>query len=148
MKTKVTRRTILGYAVNTSPTQDNPGYHFELPTTPGWVGTIKTISEAISGDRLLNSLTNTFHSSAWFVKVKGTWMRVTEWEAFGWAMDELTTRRDDPWNKSYLKDEVEVEVDYPTETARAAAQLGKAKKGDTSRENGKKGGRPKGNSNE
>jgi hypothetical protein len=143
MKAKVTRRTIFGFEVNTTPTQDNPGYHFELPIAPRWTGTYKTLSDALRKDSYLNSLTNTFHSSAWFVKVNGTWMRVANNQDFGYEIDRLHDRHDDPWDKSYFTDSVEIEVDYPTETARAAAQLGRRPKGDVARENGKRGGRPR-----
>ena len=144
MKTKITRRTKVGYAVNTSPSQGENGFYFELPTKPMWEGTLNTVGQQLSEDRYLNSLTNTFHSSAWFVKVNGTWFRAVDRDEFSWQTNGLYMEREDNWGrKSYMEDTVEVEVDYPTETARAAAQMGRTPKGDSSRENGRKGGRPR-----
>ena len=148
MKTKVTRRTIVGYAVNTSPTQDAQGYHFDLPERPYWTGTLKTVGEQLSEDRYLNSLKSggTYYSSAWFVKVNGTWMRATDWRQFSDETDYLYYKREEGCgcDLGYIVDEVEVDVDYPTETARAAAALGSIKsekRAAASRENGKMGGR-------
>lgn len=138
MNAKITRRTKIGYGVNTSPTQDNPGYHFELPDSPMWSGTWKTLTDALDSDRYLNSLTNTYYSESYFVKVKGTWFRVANQQEFSWEMQELYSTRDDGWGEYYRTDAVEVEIDYVSETARAAAQLGKKPKGDTSRANGRK----------
>jgi hypothetical protein len=138
MKAKVTRRTIVGYAVNTHPVDDNPGYHFDLPTTPEWTGTAKTVQDAMDGDAYLNSLTNTYYSAAWFVKVNGTWMRVVDSREFGYLINHLYTKSDWDFGVEYVTDAVEVDVDYVSETARAAAAMGRKPKGDKSRENGRK----------
>ena len=144
--TTITRRSKLGYAVNTSPTSEENGFRFDLPTAPMWTGTIKTISEAMSSDRYLNSLTNTYYSASWFVKIAGTWMRISD-PNLSWKLSELETIHEDGFgDKHFVTDAVAVEIEYSSPIASAAAALGAARserKAATSAENGKKGGRPR-----
>jgi len=146
MKTKITRRTKLGYGVNCNPTQGENGFYFEKPTGPYITGTYNTAMWEMQRDPFLNSLTNTYKSSGWFVRVNGTWMRVTDYREFDWAMNELYYKHDRGWGEEYEVDFVEVEVEYISPAAAAAAEMGKArsaKKAAASAENGKSGGRPK-----
>jgi len=143
-KVKVTRKTIVGYGINTQPTsgENGEGYRFETPTAPQWWGTIKTLREQMQNDPTLNSLRGSYYASAYFVKVGSTWMIPTDQETFAWQMSEIALRLDDA-GRTFFANEVEVEVDYTTEKARGAALMGRMPKGDISRENGKRGGRPR-----
>lgn len=141
MKAKITRKTTAGYAVNTSPSQGERGYYFEQPTEPMFRGTVKTVREQIAADPYMRCLNGTLHSSAWFVLVDGTWMRVADNRQFE-AADDLYLTDDG----SFFADAVTVDVEYVNDTSAAAASLGSIKterKAASSRENGRKGGRPK-----
>lgn len=102
MIAKMTRSSLLGFAVNTSPIQKDGGYYFEKPTSPQWVGTVKTLYEKMGEDAYLKSLTNTYHSSCYFLKVKGVWMRLIDFDEY-----PLTRK----YEGSYISDQIDVEVE-------------------------------------
>jgi hypothetical protein len=138
---EITRRSKVGYNVNTQPSQGEHGYYFEDPTSPHWIGTLKTVAEQLQHDAYLNSLTNTFKSSAWFVRVNNVWRKIADGEIND---TDMLYWQDD--YGQYTHNEVEVHIHDLTPRQQAASLMGKSRserKSTTSRENGKLGGKHK-----
>lgn len=135
METIITRRSWLGYAVNTTPSEH--GYFFELPDSPTLTGTARNLVQKINADPIMRA-SDALHSCAWFARVGGTWMRMSSLAEARWVVDRLIS--------DLPKNSYEVEIEYPTAASAAAATLGamkSARKAASSAANGKKGGRPK-----
>ena len=72
----ITRKTKLGFGYSTAITEFDGDWYIEKPEKPSLTGTITQVLGKIECDKNLQSLNNTFHCIAWFVKVKGGWRRI------------------------------------------------------------------------
>lgn len=110
MNVTITRRSKVGFGYNTSITDDPDGWHIEPPTVPEHVGTIRQVAEALEEDRTLKSLQSTFKVCAWFVRHKGTWLRVKDGQF--WHPRDLLMTIPKSWNSSgYIEDKITLEVE-------------------------------------
>lgn len=87
--TKVTRKTIVGFGYTSACENDESGWLRNCATTaPCHTGTLKSINQKIRDDLTLRSFTNTYYSSAWFIRVAGQWRKVID-PCFGDKVDDL-----------------------------------------------------------
>ena len=133
--TNPTRTRKWGFGYSTKPT-GRDGYSIELPSSPDYTGTLKTLQDAIEDDRHLASL-----------KSGGTLVNVQ------WFYDgkRITNRAEfiDWWN-SFDREQtyptLVLEIQEPIDRSQAAAALGSITsdaKAEAARVNGRKGGRPR-----
>jgi hypothetical protein len=112
--TTVTRRTIFGFGVNTTPT--------ELPKKPGWRGTYKTVNKTLANDPYYNSIkAGTYHSEAWFVRVNKKWMRVISPISDVEVLFRKISQHG--YDYEYVTDAVEIEVEYVSDIGKKKYRL-------------------------
>jgi hypothetical protein len=94
--TTITKRTTVGFGYNASveqcwnSSQTQSWLQVCDVDEPTYTGTVKTVKKQLNGDRELRSYYNngTFYRTAWFIKVRGEWRKVTD-QWFSQKIDDL-----------------------------------------------------------
>lgn len=113
---RITRKSIVGYGVNTNVENDERG-NWRIADTdhPNYTGTIRQVLEQTENDPYLNSLNGgTFYSHSWFVKINGQWRKIKGNQMFSPA-DLLMSAKDYDWRgrlvDKFFQDSINVEIE-------------------------------------
>lgn len=110
----ITRRSKVGFGYTANAENDERGnLVVSAVRKPDYTGTILTVEKEISQDRTLASFkSGTYHRTAWFVKVYGTWRQIKNDDHNMYELGKLTDIYTNMHGeKGYYADAVTVEIE-------------------------------------